>query len=444
MEYTVERFSAACAGVTIKYTAEDVADAFERAAKAIGKGMNLPGYRLGKIPSKVIKSRFAARVAADATELLADAGLIGILRKEGIRRISPTQYRGEPAVDGKPFEVRTSFDVLPEIELPDLQSLSVVVGDPQPSEDALNAMLDQALGRLATLADVTDRKPGDNDLLTVDVRGTVDGAALPGMTADGFRMKLIPAVPGAKVPEMDPIVRALSIGEEGAGTMVCPDNYPDPTMRGKTVDLHVKLRRIQREELPPLTDETARKLGFETFDALKGEVWKQTFTARMRQIQRDAKHALMEEQLAKLDFALPEGMVQHFYREHQRDAERYMKKQNADADTIVRTLQNMQDESMEFARKKAKGHTFLLALAEREGIRVTPEEAEAAVRSMAGSNGQAYEDIRKTVWENGVITAMQERMIADRALERLYAAARKVMADKVRLRPFSEVGGKKD
>ena len=181
MEYTVERFSAACAGVTISYTAEDVADAFERAAKAIGKGMNLPGYRLGKIPTKVIKSRFASRVAADATELLADAGLIGILQKEGIRRISPMQYKGEPAVDGKPFEVKTSFDVLPDIELPDLQQLSVVVGDPQPSEDALNAMLDQALGRLSRIVEVTDRKPEDNDLLTVDVRGSVDGMALAGM-----------------------------------------------------------------------------------------------------------------------------------------------------------------------------------------------------------------------------------------------------------------------
>ena len=442
MEYKVDRFSAACAGVTISYTAEDVSDAFERAAKAIGKGMNLPGYRLGKIPTKVIKSRFASRVAADATELLADAGLIGILKKEGIRRISATQYKGEPAVDGKPFEVKTSFDVLPDIDLPNLRELSVVVGDPQPSEDALNAMLDQALGRLSQFVDVTGRKPEDNDLLTVDVRGSVDGMALPGMTADGFRMKLLPAAPGAKVPEMDPIVRALSIGEEGDGTMVCPDNYPDPTMRGKTVALHVALRRIQKEVLPPLTDETAQKLGFATFDALKSEVWKQTFTARMRQIQRDAKAALMEEQLAKLDFVLPEGMVQHFYREHQRDAERYLKKQHADEDTIVRTLQNMQDESMEFARKKAKGHTFLLALAEREGIRVTAEEAEAAVRALAKDSGQAYDELRKTVWENGVITAMQERMLVEKALERLYGEARKVMADKVQLRPFSEVAGK--
>jgi trigger factor len=147
----------------------------------------------------------------------------------------------------------------------------------------------------------------------------------------------------------------------------------------------------------------------------------------------------MEEQLAKLDFPLPDSLVQRFYREHQRDAVRYLKSQRADDATIKETLANMEAESMEFARKKAKGHTFLLALAEREGIIVSTKEAEEAVRAMTKGTGQNYEDIRKTVWETGMITSMQERMIADRSLDHLYASARKVMAEAPALRPFSEI-----
>ena len=143
--------------------------------------------------------------------------------------------------------------------------------------------------------------------------------------------------------------------------------------------------------------------------------------------------------ISERDFPLPESLVMRFYREHQRDAEHYLKKQHADEDTIRETLEHMKDESMAFARKKAKGHTFLLALAEREGIRVSGKEAEDAVRAMTKGTGQAYEDLRKTIWEAGVITAMQERMIADRALDRLYGAARKIMAEAPVLKPFSEV-----
>ena len=439
MEYRLEKVSPTSVSVSVDCTADDVAKAFERAVKSIGKGMNLPGFRVGKVPANVIKSRFASRVAADATELLADANLIAILKKEGVRPLSPSQYRGEPAVEGQPFRFTAGFDVLPDIELPDLTTLSVVVGDPQPTEDALNSMLDQALRRLAQYVDVTDRKPQDNDLLTVDVRGTIDGRSLPGMTADGFRLQLLPVQAGGKTPEMDPIVRALNVGEAGSGTMTCPDNYPDPTLRGREVQLDVVLRRIQQEVLPPLCDESAQQLGFKSADELQQEVWQQTFKARLLQIQRDAKHTLMEEQLAKLDFPLPESLVQRFYREHQRDAVRYLKSQKADEATIKETLEHMEGESMEFARKKAKGHTFLLALAEREGIVVTSQEAEEAVRAMTKGTGQNYDDIRKTVWETGMIVSMQERMIADRALDRLYGSARKIMAEAPTLKPFAQL-----
>jgi len=439
MEYRMERISPTSVSIVVTCSADEVGKAFDRAAKHIGKGMNLPGFRVGKVPAGVIKSRFASRVAADATEILADDNLMEILRKEGVRPLCPSQYRGSQAKEGQAFSFSSAFDVLPEMELPDLETLSVVVPDPAPGDDALNAMLDQALRRLARLDDVTGRKPQDNDLLTVDVRGTIDGRALPGMTADNFRLQLLPVRPGSKVPEMDPIVRALNVGEKGHGVMLCPDNYPDPVLRGREVQLDVTLRRIQKEVLPPLTDDTARQLGFDSFDALKQEVWQQTFAAHMRQIRREGKHQLMEKLLAGMEFPLPESLVQRFYREHQRDAEHYLKKQRADEETIRETLEHMQEESREFARRKAKGHTFLLALAEREGIRVTGQEAEEAVRAMTRGTGQNYDDIRRTVWETGVVTAMQERMTADRALERLYGAARKVMAEPVALKPFSEV-----
>ena len=353
MEYRLDKVSATAVSVSVDCTAEEVSKAFDKAAKNIGKGMSLPGFRKDKVPAHVIKSRFASRVAADATELLADANLLIILQKENVRPLSPSQYRGTPAEEGKPFSFTAGFDILPDIELPDLSTLSVVVGDPKPTEDVLNAMLDQALRRLAQYVDVTDRKPQDNDLLTANVRGSIDGKSLPGMTADNFRLQLLPVKSGSKTPEMDPIVRALSIGEEGTGPMICPDNYPDPTLRGREVLLEVKLLRIQQEVLPALNDETAKLLGFKSADELQQEVWQQAFTANLRQMQRDGKHTLMEEQLAKLDFPLPESLVQRFYREHQRDAVRYLKSQHADDATIKETLEHMEEESMEFARKKA-------------------------------------------------------------------------------------------
>ena len=111
MEYSIEKTSPTSVSLSVTCSADEVKKAFERAAKHIGKGMNLPGFRVGKIPVNVIKSRFASRVAADATEMLADNTMMDILKKEGIRPLSPSQYRGQPAEDGREFSFSTTSPV---------------------------------------------------------------------------------------------------------------------------------------------------------------------------------------------------------------------------------------------------------------------------------------------------------------------------------------------
>ncbi len=134
MEYSIDNTSPASVSLSVTCSADEVKKAFERAAKNIGKGMNLPGFRVGKVPVNVIKSRFASRVAADATEILADDTMMSILAKEGIRPLYPTQYRGPAAEEGKEFSFSSSFDVLPEVDIPDLDTLSVTVADPATQE----------------------------------------------------------------------------------------------------------------------------------------------------------------------------------------------------------------------------------------------------------------------------------------------------------------------
>ena len=109
MEYSIEKTSPTSVSLAVTCSADEVKKAFDRAAKAIGKGMNLPGFRVGKIPVNVIKSRFASRVAADATEILADDTMMDILKKERIRPLCPSQYHGEPAQEGKEFAFSSTF-----------------------------------------------------------------------------------------------------------------------------------------------------------------------------------------------------------------------------------------------------------------------------------------------------------------------------------------------
>jgi len=211
-------------------------------------------------------------------------------------------------------------------------------------------------------------------------------------------------------------------------------------MRGREVRLTVTLKRVQKVILPPADDDAARRLGFESLEALQKEVMSQTAAAYMQDLRRDLKSDLMEKLMAAADVPLPQSLVMRFYREHQRDAERGMKQMGADGEWIARALEHLHGESLDFARKKAKGHVLLLAHARKRHIEVSEAEAESAMSGAAQSAG-AYAAIRSAAVQSGALAVIRERMTADRALEDLFRSVRKTHKGAFSLPSYADIRG---
>ncbi len=433
----IKRLSETAVAVDLEYSAAEVSESLDEAARKLGRTVALPGFRRGKIPSAVIRKRFARRVAEDACAVLTEEKALALLAEKDLQPLAHPPYSGSLPCEGKPFVVRLEMDVLPEAELPDPEGIVLEIPEGRPGEDRLNDMLDQALGRLARLED-SDAFPQDGDLVTVNVRGVMDGSEVPGIGAQGLRIRLLPARAGAEVPAMDGIVRGLRKGQSGSGTMRCPETYPDPELRGKQVQLEVELVRVQKVILPPADDDTARRLGFEDLEALQKEVMSQTAAAYMQNLRRDLKSELMEKLMAGADIPLPQSLVLRFYREHQQDAERGMKQMGAGEEWIARALEHLHGESLAFARKKAKGHVLLLRFAGLKHIGVSTAEAENAMRGAAQSAG-AYEAIRSAALQSGALAVIRERMTADRALEELFRTVRKTHKGAFSLPSYADI-----
>ena len=144
------------------------------------------------------------------------------------------------------------------------------MGSSEATEEEVAAFTQRLLKSTATLEEVKEsRLPENGDIVTIDVDGDVDGKTVPGMKVENYSIQLAEPKDGKELSELDKIIRGLHAGEEGTGTMVCPDDHIDESLRGKTVNLRVKLSRISREILPELDEEYAKKLGFPDLDALK-------------------------------------------------------------------------------------------------------------------------------------------------------------------------------
>lgn len=429
MEHTIEVVSPVQRKVSVTVPALGVSAMIDSAVRNYGSSLSLDGFRKGKVPANVIEKRFPEEIADRATDALINMNVQNILEKEDINPITRIQFDGGKVVRGEDFTFSFSFEVLPEITLPeDLTTLSVEVEGPDLKPEEVESITTRIRKTMARLEDVTEaRLPMDDDVVLVDVEGTVDGKPAPGMNAENFMMQIRAPKEGDTHTEVDEMVRSLHAGEEKTGTMLCPDDHPDPSMRGKTIDIKVKLHKIHRETLPDLDDDFATKVGFEDIGKLRKAIFEQAMSNKLKEVKSKGQQKLLDSLLDTLDFPLPETMTNTFLAEYLSEARDYLNRQGMEKEAVTETLKNMKEEGLVQARVQAKAHAYLLALAFREKIKISEQDADRQIRQMAQETRQDYNQLRDYLWQSGTINDLQERMMAAKALELMYNKAKKIV-----------------
>lgn len=434
MEHSIEVVSPVARKISVTVPAAGVNAVLDSTVRGFGANLSLDGFRKGKVPARVIERRFPEEIVSRATETLVNKQVSDILEKENLNPISQVEFdSGEAKVArDQEFSFAFSFEILPDsIQLPeDMDALSVDVGAPDLQPEEVAGIIMRIRKSMATLEDVTeDRLPGDGDVVLVDVEGTVDGKPAPGMSAQNFLMQLQAPGEGDKSAEVDDIVRTLRAGGEGEGSMVASEDHPDPSLRGQTVHIKVKLHKISREVLPELDDEFAKKVGFEDLGKLRQAILEQAMNNKLREIRSKGQQKLLDSLLDAQDFPLPETLVNKHLNEYLAEARDSLSQQGLDQNAVADTLKNMKDEGLVQARMQAKAQAFLMALAFRENIKVAQQEADRYIMQMAQETKQDFAKLREAIWQNGMIHDIQERLMAAKALDLLYTKAKKVVVD---------------
>lgn len=431
MEYNVEELSPTQRKISVTVPAQDVNAAMDAAVREYGAGLSLDGFRKGKVPASVVEKRFPREVLTRATDNLVNAEIPKAMEETKLRPINRIQFDGQRVARDSDYAFSFSFDVLPEITLPeDFSAMSVEV----PSEELTEAEGEEIMGRirksLASLEPVTeDRVAAYNDVVRVDVHGTHDGKDVEGMKVENYSMQLQEPKEGGKNLEIDAVILTLKPGEEGTGIMNCPDDYPDPELRGKDVEFTVKLHSISKEVLPEMDDELAKKVGFENIEGLRDMVLQQAKAGKLRDVRLLGQNKLLASVLDGMDFPLPESMVNLHFGEYMAEQRNRMMSQGANSGMINDSLSNAREEGLEAARVQAKSQAFLTALAFREGIEVTEQDLTRQIMQMAQESRQDFNKLADALVESGRIDDLRDKILASKALDFMYTQAKKIVVD---------------
>ena len=427
MSYSIEVVSPVSRKISVSVPAEEVNAALSAAAKAVGANVTLPGFRKGKAPAAVIEKRLTAEVYARASETLVSKQVEEILDKENLKPLSKPEYDGDPIARGKDLNFSFSFETLPEIALPeDLSALSVAMGSTEATPEYVEEFALGLRRRFATLEDVKEqRQPENGEIVTIDVDGEVDGKPVEGMKVREYSIQLTEPQEGKQFSELDNIIRRLRPGEEGDGSMPCPDDHPDPSLRGKIADLHVRLHKIQKQILPELDEEFAKKAGFKDVEALQKAISEQAANAKASSARSEAEQALLDSCLEGLEFPLPETVVKAQQAEYESELRGYLQQQGLEKNAIEDSLKTMQDETRKQGEERARAFVFLAALAQREKLSVSPQEVDYQIMRMASQYGEDFRKLRDALYSNGAVAEIRDRMLNQKAMALMFDKAQK-------------------
>ncbi len=436
MQHTIENKTSVERKITFNFDAEEVNSYISNAVKELAKTVSLDGFRKGKVPANVIEGKFPHDVQSRANDALVNQNIQKILKENEINPISRIQFveiegnEENVLAKNKAYTFAVSFEVLPEIELPVLEELSIDQLEAEVSTEDLNAFSRRIRQTSAELVVIEEeRLTQDYDICTVDVEASFEGTPIPGLKGDAIQIQLKPdADPLSQ--EIEAIIRTMKVNEEKTGKIKLPDTYPDPNYRNTEVDMKIKLHSISEEKLPELDEELVKKFGFEDMDKFNIFMYDNIITQQKQKIKTETQNALLDKVLEGLDYEIPPSFIAAHKNEYMIEARNFLMKQGQDPKEMAEALKRMEEDSDVEARKQAKAQVFLLAIAFNEKVVISEQELQNYIARAAQETGQDPKEVIERLYQSGNINDVHERLMAAKALDIVYNKAKKNPVDK--------------
>jgi trigger factor len=321
MQVSVESTSALERRMEVQVPAERVEKAVDERLQRMSRTVRLKGFRPGKVPVKVVRQQFGQQVRQEVLgdvmqSTFNEAVVQEKLTPAGGPRIEPINLE-----QGADLKYRAIFEVLPQIEIKGVESLSVERPAATVSVADVDAMIQNLREQRPSYVEV-EREARDTDRVTIDFDGTIDGTPFDGGKAESFPVDL---GAGRMLADFEAGLRGAKSGDKKDIELTFPDNYA-ANLAGKQAKFAVTVHKIEERQLPELNDEFAKVYGVEEggIERLRSEVQENMERELNEAIKARVKKQILDGLLAANPIELPKSMVDAQVRELQLDAARRM------------------------------------------------------------------------------------------------------------------------
>ncbi|HEV2708702.1 MAG TPA: trigger factor [Edaphobacter sp.] len=419
--------------IEVEVGADQVSKAFKTVVKRYQKLARIPGFRAGKVPESLVRSKFAKEVRQEVLESLVSEPFRKAIDDQKLRPISEPQLLDMQLFDGQPLKFKAAFEVAPEFDIAGYDSVHVAKPEVGLTTEEFDSELARVLDGHATVEPVEEDRPlVDGDWAEIQFRGEVKDLAQT-VTEDGVtNASQNPPITGEDVlieiggkntlAAFNDALRGAKPGQELKFEVDYPSDFGDNRLAGQTVSYDVTVKSIKRKTYPERDAEFAKQLGnYESWDDFENKLREHTADRKKDSLENGAKDKMLEELIGRYHFPVPESFVQ----------------QQVDArlDRGLRALaqQGMKAEDMrklDFGRLRAaqrdqavnevKVSMILDRIAEAEGIVVSDEDLDRELMMISIQSREPLETLRERLAKDGGLDRILEQMRREKTGSVLY------------------------
>jgi trigger factor len=403
----------------------------EKIIQKMQKVARLPGFRRGKVPSTVIKQRFAEEIKSEVVESLIPRYFQQEAAQQKLVPVSQPRVTDLHIVNGEPLRFKASFEVLPEIEVSGYHELTVEKPDTAVSEQEVEEQLGRLREQQATYTAIEDRTLENGDYAQVSLEGIPKNAAgePEAAPAEGPSKPVkvddvMVEVGGTNtVREFSDNLRGARPGEQRTFDVSYPADFADQRLAGKTFEYTLALKAIKQKHLPELNDDFAKELGGEinSLDELKRKIREGLEHEKQHAAEREGKEKILDELVKRHDFPVPEALVDRQIDVRLERGLRALAAQGMRSEDMKKMdFNRLRAGQKEAAEREVKASLLLDKIADAEHIEVSDEEIDQEVQALATQTKQSADAVRARLTREGALDRIRNRLRNDKALDYLY------------------------
>ncbi len=307
MDVAIENTGAIGRRMTVKVPAEQLDGAVTAKLNRLAKTAKIAGFRPGKVPMKVIESRFADQALAEAADELISRSYFSALTEKELDAAGPPAIEPKTMARGQDLEFIADFEIFPDVTKTDLKGVAIERQHCEVKDEDIDRTID-TLRQQRTAYTAAEKTAGTDDRVTIDFEGRVDGEVFQGGEAKDYAVVL---GKGALLADFESALMNAQAGDDLTIALTFPEDYPGTEVAGKAAEFSVKIKEVATPEVPEIDEAFIKTFGIEdgSVEAFRTEIRTSLERERDQRARMKVRETVLDALMKDNEFEVPTALV---------------------------------------------------------------------------------------------------------------------------------------